>query len=200
VQLRQTNLALQPNGRYRISFAAKASVPREIEVSFLKDVAPFSNYGLFAFRVGLTAGWQLYETQFVTRNVVAGATDGRLMFWFGASAQPGDEFSVDNVVLSYVGQVSETPSSLPTDFALLQNYPNPFNPSTTIAYYLPATVRVLLVVRDLLGREVRRLVDGTQLAGEYTVRMDGTGMASGVYFCVLQAGSFVDIRRMVLLR
>jgi hypothetical protein len=87
---------------------------------------------------------------------------------------------------------------IPDRFALRQNYPNPFNPSTVIACQLPIAGHVKLVVYDLLGREIAVLADGQFAPGEYSFRFDGTGHASGVYFCRLIAGSFVTTTKMVL--
>lgn len=87
----------------------------------------------------------------------------------------------------------------------MQNYPNPFNPTTTIAYTLPASSRVRLSVYDVLGREVRRLVDGFEVEGAKTVAWDardavGRALPSGTYFYRMVAGDFTFTRQMVLLR
>jgi hypothetical protein len=89
---------------------------------------------------------------------------------------------------------------LPTEFALGQNYPNPFNPNTNIKYQIPSTNQVTLRVFDLLGREVATLVNDVKEPGAYTVRLDATGFASGVYFYRLKAGDFVQTKRMLLMR
>jgi hypothetical protein len=91
-------------------------------------------------------------------------------------------------------------SDIPGSFSLLQNYPNPFNPSTIIGYELPVASRVILVLYNGLGQEVARLVDGTQQAGRYEVQWNAGGFPSGVYFCRIHAGSFVDTRKLLLLR
>jgi hypothetical protein len=89
---------------------------------------------------------------------------------------------------------------LPDDYALRQNYPNPFNPSTTIAYQLPKRGHVTLKVYDVLGREVRTLVNDLQEPGYKSLLFDATGLASGVYFYQLEAGSFIASRKFLLLR
>ena len=93
-------------------------------------------------------------------------------------------------------------TSLPEGFALDQNYPNPFNPVTTIGYRLsgPGSSRVKLTVYDLLGREVRVVVDERQVPGSYRVTFDGKGLASGMYLYRLVAGGSVQSCKMILLR
>jgi hypothetical protein len=88
----------------------------------------------------------------------------------------------------------------PTDFALAQNYPNPFNPSTNISYSLPADAHVSLKVYNSLGQEVASLVDEARPAGLHVAVWDASGMASGVYFYRLQAGSYGETKRMTLLK
>ncbi len=97
-----------------------------------------------------------------------------------------------------VGVTNDSP--LPTGFALEQNYPNPFNPSTTIKYELPRSTEVRLSVYDVLGREVSVLVNERRGAGVHEVRFDGSGLASGIYLYRLQAGSYVQTRKLVLVR
>jgi hypothetical protein len=87
----------------------------------------------------------------------------------------------------------------PSHFALEQNYPNPFNPSTTINYELPRASHVTLTVYDLLGREVATLVDGLEEPGYKSVEWNAAGVASGIYLCRLDAGDFVQSRKLLLL-
>ena len=91
-------------------------------------------------------------------------------------------------------------TALPTGYALLQNYPNPFNPSTTISYTLPNSAEVQLRVYNLLGQEVGTLVQQLQPAGSYSVRFDASKLTSGVYLYHLQAGSFTEVRKMLLVK
>jgi hypothetical protein len=91
-------------------------------------------------------------------------------------------------------------AEFPTQFSLRQNYPNPFNPSTTIKFELPKSSVVTLSVFDILGREVSVLVNNRRDAGVYEVKFDGVNLASGVYFYRLRAGSFVETRKLILIR
>jgi len=94
---------------------------------------------------------------------------------------------------------------IPEKFKLDQNYPNPFNPNTVIKYSIPNNVKsetsnVKLVVFDLLGREVATLVNKGQKSGNYEVIFDASNLTSGTYFYKLQSGSFVETKKMMLLK
>jgi hypothetical protein len=91
-------------------------------------------------------------------------------------------------------------SNLPTEFSLEQNYPNPFNPMTEIKFGLPEDAHVTLKVYDLLGREVASLVNETLNAGFKSVSFDASNFPSGIYFYKIQAGKFVNVKKMLLLR
>ncbi|HTX19250.1 MAG TPA: T9SS type A sorting domain-containing protein [Bacteroidota bacterium] len=96
-------------------------------------------------------------------------------------------------------------SSLPTEFALEQNYPNPFNPSTTIKFDLPKDAQVVLKVYDVLGREVRTLVNARVAAGYQQVVWDGRNelgghVASGMYIYRITAGTFTSVKKMMMLK
>lgn len=115
------------------------------------------------------------------------------------------EFEVHGSLPTAVGGPG-TGSVLPRQYLLDDSYPNPFNPATTIHYQLPVRSRVSIIVYDLLGREVQRLVDGTLEAGHYTVRFNGADAASGLYFCRMTAEplsdgqSYVSVKRLLLLK
>ena len=87
-----------------------------------------------------------------------------------------------------------------SNFCLYQNYPNPFNPSTIINYELRTNSDVKLVVYDILGREIKTLVDKVQNAGSYNVTFDASSLASGVYYYRLISKYFNQTRKMLLLR
>jgi len=88
----------------------------------------------------------------------------------------------------------------PVDYVLYQNYPNPFNPTTTITFGIPVKTHVVLSVFNAVGEEVAQLYNGEKEAGRYTSEFDASGLPSGIYFYRLQAGSFVETKKMILLK
>jgi len=97
-------------------------------------------------------------------------------------------------------QLKASKVSVPKVFALSQNYPNPFNPQTTIRYALVEDTQVRLVVYNVAGQEIKTLVNEGQEAGYHECVWDGKDVASGIYFYRLQAGDFVQTRKMVVLK
>lgn len=96
--------------------------------------------------------------------------------------------------------VKESGENIPTKFSLSQNYPNPFNPTTTIEYSIPRASLVKMQVYDILGREVATLINEVKSAGTYTATFNAANIPSGVYFYRLQAGSFTETKKLILLR
>ena len=95
---------------------------------------------------------------------------------------------------------SETITEIPTIFALYQNYPNPFNPTTKIKWQSPISSHQTLKVYDILGKEIASLVDEYKEAGYYEINFDATGFTSGIYFYKIQAGSFIQTKKMILIK
>jgi hypothetical protein len=85
-------------------------------------------------------------------------------------------------------------------FALEQNYPNPFNPTTKIKFQIPEVEFVKLTIYDILGNEVRTIVDENKFAGTYEVGLDANDLSSGIYFYTLNAGKYFDSKKMILLK
>src|SRR5690606_5993500 len=96
--------------------------------------------------------------------------------------------------------ITQIGTEIPEKFTLDQNYPNPFNPTTTIKFNIPKNAYVKLAVYDILGREVAKLVNNQLTAGTYNYELNGTKLSSGVYFYTLEAGDFVNTKKMVLIK
>jgi len=96
--------------------------------------------------------------------------------------------------------VQSQSENVPAVYSLSQNYPNPFNPTTNFEFRIPKSEFVSLKVYDILGREVATLVNEVKQPGGYTVQWDASRQSSGVYFYRLQAGSFVNVKKLILLR
>jgi len=150
--------------------------------------------------VAPTAGWTDYATFTVPIDSISGRHDVYVRF----AGEEGAEllrlrtlrFVARRRVNTSVGEgVGE---GLPATYTLHQNHPNPFNPATTITYEIPETGRVSLSIYDVVGRRVATLVDAVMPTGSHTLRFDGSGLATGLYFYRLRAGGHSETRRMIL--
>ena len=113
----------------------------------------------------------------------------------------GQVFPIRARFLTSLGPTSTDDSAeLPSGVRLAQNYPNPFNPSTSISWTQPVSAQVRLSVYNLLGQKMATPADGLRPAGEHEVRLDASGWASGVYVYVLETGTHMLTRHMVLLK
>jgi len=143
---------------------------------------------------GVDCGFSVQQTS-DSGYVVAGMYSGA----FDMSS--GDVYLIKTDTQGIVTGVKEQDTfDLPKNFSLSQNYPNPFNPVTEIRYTLPRDSYVKLEVYNIVGQKVTSLVDGKQKAGYKTVWWDAGYLSSGIYFYRLQAGDFVQTKKMVLLR
>ena len=100
----------------------------------------------------------------------------------------------------FEGEVAQVATPRPTAFKLFGAQPNPFNPITTISYALPEAAKVKLTIYDLRGRAVAILAEGIRDAGTHQASWDASGLPSGIYFCRLEAGSFQQTQKLVLLK
>ncbi|ARA94337.1 hypothetical protein AWN76_015030 [Rhodothermaceae bacterium RA] len=194
------------------------------------DPIEYENLGLIADRVAglrLTHPDGIAEVQFTNlvnfteTNTVGGGTESPADTWTFAGTPGLVEFELtappSATSATYaLRAVSECGSVLVVDppfdftetvdaFALDQNYPNPFNPTTQISFTLPEATSVRLAVYDLMGREVKTLVSQTMEAGQHTVTWNGRDaagqpVASGTYFYRIEAGDFVAMKQMMLLK
>jgi len=112
----------------------------------------------------------------------------------------GTENGIWRRAMTQLTTVEDKNNSIPIAYSLAQNYPDPFNPTTTINFSVPKTSLVNLKVYDLLGREVTTLVNENKSIGNYSVRFNAGKLVSGVYFYRMQAGDFVQTKKLILLK
>jgi len=109
-------------------------------------------------------------------------------------------YSNESSAMCTLTGIDDWTDGIPTEFTLYQNYPNPFNPSTTITYGLPEASNVRLVVYNILGQEVALLVNQILSAGYHEITFNVEGLNSGIYIYKITAGSFTEVRKMILLK
>ncbi len=126
------------------------------------------------------------------------AVSGYLIITHNAATSP-DTILLDGNTQSATRAPSEN-GSAPISFSLGQNYPNPFNPTTAIEYAVPKRLHVIIAVYDMLGRQVKELVNAERTPGRYQVTLDASNFSSGVYLYRLTAGSFVDTKKLLVIK
>jgi endo-1,4-beta-xylanase len=89
---------------------------------------------------------------------------------------------------------------IPGEFRLFQNYPNPFNPSTTISFNMPKRCQVRLILINNLGEKVLHIADGIFEPGQHYVKLDGSNLSSGIYFCRIEAGDFISTVKIIMMK
>lgn len=176
-----------------------------------RTVTEVDNYGFFIERRAAGAG-TFQQVDFVPtqgNGIVphdyaftdAGVAAGTWYYRLRQVDLNGDASMTDEVRVEIAGVTDVATDAVPAAFGLQQNYPNPFNPETAITFTVGAAGSATLVVYDALGREVATLFDGMAEPGRmYSVRFDGAGLSSGMYFYRLTAGAQVAMKRMVLAR
>ncbi len=118
--------------------------------------------------------------------------------WFGF-----ESYSFQNNAITWFGVTSDVETKkdgVPSRYELTQNFPNPFNPTTTISFSVPERTNVTLKIYDMLGREVRTLINGTREAGNYDVSFEASDLSTGLYVYSLTAGNFTATKKMMLLK
>ena len=145
----------------------------------------------------------------VVQDVSGNENDGTLNNAFWAAVASGYETYANNGGWSFSvdisGALSVDDISMPMEFALHQNYPNPFNPTTSIRYDLPNAGKVTMIIYDMMGREVRTLVNNNMDAGFQSATWDATNnfgnpIGAGVYIYRIEAEGFIQSKKMILLK
>ena len=118
----------------------------------------------------------------------------------GYSMGIGTNYDYLTIKYSQVVGITQNSNEVPEAYTLHQNYPNPFNPSTNIKFDIPKDSDVKIAVYDMLGKEVKILVEEHKQAGSYELNFDASKLSSGMYFYKLTAGSFTGIKKMILIK
>jgi hypothetical protein len=197
-----------PSSFHLLEPASEDSLPVMRSITFVWQKAIDSNDDPVRYTLLISSDtsvtWKSYgPTADTTLQVQSPAQTPGRYFWTviandGVNATPS--LDVFAFTITSVSDVDANSAMQPAEFVLLQNYPNPFNPTTTITYDVPMRSRVTLKIFNVLGQELATLVDGEVEAGRHQVHWKGTGLSSGVYLCQLKANSFVETKRMILVR
>jgi len=215
----------EPRTRSTVSIPEGAlSEGQEIEVGTFNSVPPGANVGglvLYLGPSGLTFDEPVTITiEYEPEDIPDGVQEEDLKLlrydesedeWFelettvdtGLKTLTAETLTFSGFAAGTIGEITSADRDelgLPLRFGLAQNYPNPFNPITAIRYDLPVSSDVKLEVYDIIGRRVAVLVNDQVQAGRYTIHFDASGFASGVYFYRLQAGSFVQTRKLTVIK
>ena len=161
------------------------------------------DFGVGSWTTSILSHWIEFSVDTIDDNISEADGLVRMTLDIGAGYTLGSPSSAAVMVMDNdAPPLSAEPADpeIPAAFALEQNYPNPFNPSTTIRFSLARAQRVRLLVYDMLGQEVRVLMDGVQPAGRHRVAFDASGLASGAYLYVLRTEEQAAVKTMALLK
>jgi subtilisin-like proprotein convertase family protein len=188
-----------PNNTEVILFAAQGGTSANGILAVLDDslgnvingttyLSPWTQWVKPQNVMGTFGGTALNGTWVLTITDGAATNTGTLLGW-------GIRFNNTLIVGS-----QNISSTIPGDFNLHQNYPNPFNPVTKIKFEVPSTELVKIAVFDILGREIKTVVNSKLSSGIYEYEFDGSSLSSGVYFYKMQAGKFNDVKKMMIIK
>ncbi len=186
---------------HRVPFLSSENV---IELS-VQNISELSLSGI-KINVIDAPSWLNFKSKQKIIEAIAsnGENTAEFIFSVDKSAVVNKEESISFTISTPTGEVWTKQIKIvvtpPERFELYQNYPNPFNPTTTISYQLPQVAWVNLKVHDILGREVATLLNEMKEAGYYEVNVDGTNLSTGVYFYRIQAGGFMQLKKMMVVR
>lgn len=187
------------NGLVAVSFVASPCTSQNVYITKSFDGFTFTTPELVT---NISSNCTLKGSGFIDYMGIACTNDYIIPIWtdFRNSTQQNINTDIYSAKLQWGFPKTSTNVVKPTKFALSQNYPNPFNPTTNFDYALPVDVHVTLKVYNALGQEVAVLVNEYQSVGYKTVEFNASQLPSGLYFYRLTAGSFTDIKKMILVK
>jgi hypothetical protein len=193
-----TNAAWMNGSLYTYTYDTNGNLLNELVQYWLNGL--WTNFNQFAFTYD-AHGNELTGNNTSWSGSVWMPTDDNFVLAVNGSTY---DFTGYRIIVSWIpvntADVPTNGKSMVKGYSLSQNYPNPFNPSTTIGYQLPTQVHVTLKVFDVLGREIATLVNGVEQPGYKSVNFNANNLASGVYYYRLQAGNYIETRKLLLLR
>jgi hypothetical protein len=194
------------NGRYYTLYA----VTGEVDLNFY-ELPPAPPQGMFDIRFGsgriaenLNSAAQTILMSGIEHPIKVKAVNMELRIQdesgklLNKLLTSGEEITISNSSIMKL-KVSGN-EVIPVEFSLEQNYPNPFNPTTKIKYSIKQNNLVTITLYDILGSQVKTLVNEEKPAGSYEFEFDGSAIASGVYVYKIKAGTFIDSKKMILMK
>ena len=201
-----------PNYNLCTEIGDTVSLVTKIPIVYVNDSLKFVHSAdSISTQFGLTTKKRVFKTPDNYANYTLAKGFGLTKYTTDGTASNSDFYLkgcvIDGIVYgdtSLIVSVDDE-KELPNELTLFQNYPNPFNPTTKIKFTIPSAVKhetsnVKLIVYDILGREIKTLINKAMQPGEYEVEFDASGLTSGIYFYRLSSGSFTQSKKMVLLR
>ena len=196
VQIRQNGKELIKGEEYVFEFDAWADASRVIEAKVGQDAGDYINYSKIGFSSILTS-----KKHFSYTFTMEDPTDynARVVFNSGDS---DINLYIDNVTLKLVDPtgIADLNSNIPKKYTLADNYPNPFNATTRINYKLAEDSKVNISIFNISGQYITTLVNGFKGEGNYSVTWNAAKYSSGIYFYKMVAGSFIETKKMLLLK
>ena len=183
------------------------SISNSVKLDWMPNIEP----DLTSYEISRKNGdnWKVIgitkDTSFTDDSIHNVSSAGLLISDYRVRAKDTEELysvysDIKSLITKPVHKITGLDEKNIVNYKLYQNYPNPFNPSTVISYQLAAGGHVSLTVYDILGREVSALVNEEKPAGSYEAVFTASSLASGIYFYKLQTGSFVETKKMILLK
>ncbi len=183
------NLALDKNQNIYISGSSNSST------GYNFDLFKYNSSGAQQWNVSYSA-----SDDSANSNCYLNLDTSGNIYLAGTTLENGTDYDIVLVKYSQLIGIKNISKTIPRQFKLYQNYPNPFNPITKIKFDIPISALTKIIVYDILGREVKSIVNQDLTPGSYEIDWNATNFASGVYFYRIIAGSFISMKKMVLIK